>query len=438
VLFSNLIKETTWAILDKALAPLYGIGFIFVVVKHLPENEFGIYLLFQAFFFFIVLIDTTLVQTPMMKYLAEGEESDWAIPCGILLSLCVLFIGILVPYGGRELWAHLLNAPDLIRVLALLPWLISGFFLKGVCSFILVSKQQTRKLFIVDFIYFGGSFIGIVLLWGLAYELNVDNVITVNIFMAFFSSVAALFFTYRRILNSLESFKFNNVKRLLHFGKYGLSSGIANYFVANGDSYIISLFHGPAQVAAYGAAKIMFRLYGVFAQVLQIIVLPVASRLYVENKKDELRTFTEKSICFFFLSIIPINLFALLNSSLLFEILYNGKYTESIIIFNILFVGSFILPWSFVGSYVFVANEKVKSNFQIILASSLINFVLNLFLIPSFGNLGACISYVLSFFAGGGIMMYKLRQHFGVSLKGTFLKWKSVFAFIKLKIGQLT
>jgi len=124
--FANYLKQSLWAALDKALPVIYGVGFIFAVVRVLPKEEFGLLGLFQAVFLFIEIVDQTFVQIPLAKFLSAGEKNNWAIPTSFLLSLLVFLLSAIAGLIGAPFLAALMNAPQLTDLLTLMPALVAG------------------------------------------------------------------------------------------------------------------------------------------------------------------------------------------------------------------------------------------------------------------------------------------------------------------------
>ena len=50
--FGRHIGKGIWAFADKSLPALYGVGFIFLVVRVLPEEEYGAFAIIQSIYDF--------------------------------------------------------------------------------------------------------------------------------------------------------------------------------------------------------------------------------------------------------------------------------------------------------------------------------------------------------------------------------------------------
>ena len=69
--FGRHIGKGLWAFADKALPALYGIGFILLVIRVLPEGEYGAFVVVQSLYMIISGFGYALALQPLTKYGAE-------------------------------------------------------------------------------------------------------------------------------------------------------------------------------------------------------------------------------------------------------------------------------------------------------------------------------------------------------------------------------
>src|SRR5512140_3740902 len=76
-----------WGAADKALPVVYGLGYVLLVIRVLPEEEFGNWVLIQEIFLLISGLATAFALTPLLKYAAEagGDHRD-TLTAALLLN----------------------------------------------------------------------------------------------------------------------------------------------------------------------------------------------------------------------------------------------------------------------------------------------------------------------------------------------------------------
>ncbi len=71
--FSDYLTETFWAAVDKALPLIYGFGYVFVVARVLSKREFGSLAQIEIIYYFVLMLDLAIAQTPMANRSAQEE-----------------------------------------------------------------------------------------------------------------------------------------------------------------------------------------------------------------------------------------------------------------------------------------------------------------------------------------------------------------------------
>ncbi|MDZ7363251.1 MAG: oligosaccharide flippase family protein [candidate division KSB1 bacterium] len=417
---ADYLKQSAWAGLDKSLPVIYGLGFLFAVVRVLPKEEFGLLGLFQAVFLFIEMIDQTLVQIPLVKFLSEGKENNWSIPASFLLSLLVLLLSAIACLVAAPLLAALMEAPKLAELLWLTPVLVAAFFLKNLAGQICIAHHWFRRLFVIDAAYFLGSLM-LLLGWHVAFELSdTREVIWINICAAMAASLLSVILTWDVLKQTRWQFKLAQLKRFLAFGKYSFGTGIGNFFYAQIDVFLIGYFYDLTKVAIYRAGKIIFQFYNIVSQATQVVLLPLISQLDTAGKREELRALAEKTICFLFLILLPLHLLLLFGAELLLQVVYHGKYNDAVPILRVLVLGAFFLPWGAVGSNMQMGTGKSRVSFLFVILVAAFNLAANLLLLPRLGVIGAGLATTLTMLFGGTLHTLYMRRAVGLTLAGVW------------------
>ncbi len=429
--FSDYLTETFWAAVDKALPLVYGLGYIFVVVRVLSKNEFGLLGLIELIVYFVLMVDNTLVQTPMAKFAAETKESVWAIPNGFFLSFAVLTLCGLACIAGKGLLANLLNAPELRNILWLVPLLLAAGYIKNLTAQICIARQWTGRLAVIDSIYFLGS-LGLLTTWqALGMLTTADQVVMANVYLAGAASAAGVILTASVLRCAQWQIHRHALRRFWAFGRYSFGAGLGAYLNGNIDTILIARFFGPVPVAIYRAGKVIYRFYNAFSQAAQVIIMPLASQLAAAGQKSSLRALFEKSVYFSCLLLFPFNLLLLFGADWILEQLYSGQYMEAVPVFRWLLLGAFFLPWGTVGINMLLGAGQPKLSFRITWMVVVVNFLSCFFLVQAFGVNGAAMAIALTTVAGAILTASHIKPLTEFTWKGIFQRHADAVNFFK-------
>jgi O-antigen/teichoic acid export membrane protein len=209
---------------------------------------------------------------------------------------------------------------------------------------------------------------------------------------------------------------------------------------------MVTYFLGLRSVGVYSAACSIGNLIQLFVSSLQLILLPELSKLFDENKMDEVRIYMSHSLRYFLLISIPavFGLSALakpLLGILTTEDFLSGWVVIPIIAFSGLLAGIFQI---FVNTMLLVKQTKTATYINIVAAVS--NVLINLLLIPSVGIVGASLSTLFSYFLMAVLCMHMSLKQFKLdfyfhdiakSILSSMAMYLFVFHFVISSIFEL-
>jgi O-antigen/teichoic acid export membrane protein len=206
--------------------------------------------------------------------------------------------------------------------------------------------------------------------------------------------------------------RFIYLKEYLQFSLPLTPNNFVRWVTDSSDRYLVTYFLGLNSVGIYSAACSFGSLIQLFVSPFQLILLPALSKLYDENKNEEITIYISHSLRYFLLVSIPA-VFTL--SSLAKPLLrifttqdfLSGWFVIPIIALSGLLAGIFQI---FVN-IVFLVKET-KSMTYINLTAAVLNVLINLFLIPLIGILGAAISTLLAYFFMAILCMHISLKYF--------------------------
>jgi len=236
------------------------------------------------------------------------------------------------------------------------------------------------------------------------------DMIIINIISLSLSSVAGLWYTRGTVQLTLFPSR-ATLRAIWHYGKYTLGGVVSSLFSTRADSFVLSAFTGPVQVAVYNSAKVFVRIYEMASQVVQMFVLPASSRFSSREDWGALKALTEKATLFLTLGLLPITVLFLVVPNFLVEILYGGRYEAAVPVLRVFSMLTFVVPLAAVGNNVLMGLGQVRLTFILgvqVLGISLVAFFV---CIPSGGSFGAAVGYLVAAVLTAVLTWFALTRH---------------------------
>jgi O-antigen/teichoic acid export membrane protein len=191
--------------------------------------------------------------------------------------------------------------------------------------------------------------------------------------------------------------KFSHLREYLNYGAPLTPNNLIRWVTDSSDRYLVGYFLNLQAVGIYSASYTIGYLIQFFVAPLQFVLLPELSRFYDQNNMNMVKQYLSRSLKYFLLITIP----SVFGLSVLATPILTILTTEEFI------SGSVVIPLIalsglFAGVFQIVINialiiKKTKFPLLIQLSAASVNVILNIFLIPMIGILGAAIATLASY-----------------------------------------
>lgn len=426
------LTKGLWAAGSQALQLSYGIVAILLIVRTLPSEEFGSYILSQGIVRIIVMIGGALVYRHMVRELSV-EDWDPKIPLNAFALSFLFNLAAIVPFIlFSKLLSELLNTPLLATLLPIaIPLQLAGEFLKNFAQRLIISSRNTKRLFILNSVYFIILSVGLVYLNSGQEGISAVQVIYLMA-IAGFSSAAVGGLLNREILKRSKAvLSFSHQKRALNYGKYSVGSATANTVANNIDSYIIAYLMGPIQVAWYNSAKVVIRFYQIISQMMDITVFPYGSKLVQEGRMEDLKALYEKILCFLYLILLPMNIVAILFAKPMFELIYGGRYEGAYLILQLLILGATISPTVSLNVFMFFSLDKPRTVLFGRIINVIVVAVVGFLLTSKMRPEGMALAFILGMLIQGVYLSIRIKKILPITISSVAGRVKDIYPFIK-------
>jgi len=432
--FGKHLKKGIWGLADKALPVVYGFGYVVLVIRVLPQEEFGNFVLTQEVFLIISGLATAFALQPLLKYSSEAQADISSIAsASMLLNVSFVVVASILVVGLARPAGALFNSSGLTPLLLYVPAMLAASFLRNFTTTLLQARFHVREVFWMDAIHFLGAPF---LVWVMSRMHEFDtamDLVAINIVSLSCSSLVGLWFARGMMKMTILPAR-GTIRKMWDYGKYSLGGIVSSLFTSKADSFILSVFSGPAQVAVYNSAKVFVRVYEMATQIVQMFVLPAVSKLSSQGESGSLRPLIEKAILFLTVGLLPVTVLFLVFPNLLVNILYGGRYAECVPLLRTFSVLSFIVPLMAVESNLLMGLGHMRLSFVIGLQMLVIAIISYVVFIPWLAELGAAIGYVGAAALTTWILVNRTRRLVPISLAGVTRRLEDIVEFLKSRL----
>jgi len=191
---------------------------------------------------------------------------------------------------------------------------------------------------------------------------------------------------------------FWDIRKYLNYSLPAIPGDISFWLVQSSDRYLIGFFLGIVFVGYYAPIYTIASVLNFFIAPFEFILPVFLSRLFDENKLDDLRNYLKYSLKYFLVIAIPSSFgLSILSKQLLTilstrEIAEHSFFITPFIVLSVLFYGLYAI----IGQILFL-KKKTKIIGIIWTIAGLLNIGLNLFAIPAYGLMGAAVTTLIGY-----------------------------------------
>ncbi|MDI9320207.1 MAG: oligosaccharide flippase family protein [Phycisphaerales bacterium] len=406
----QLLKDLSANTIQTGITQLVGLFVFYMMSRFITKQDFGAYNWANAVGATIIAIASLGLDLVLVKRVAAGQDARLmaaihffhTLIIAIAISISLIFIQIL--------WPHLLAFQSLffLVVLQLILSNIANSF-----KFSLTGLESFKYLaFISTYLNFSKLIVVIVLLLG--HFFTIQNIVIGFIASAIVELLVSYYFVSRKIgmllkpIFVITSYKDFVLESLPQLGVVLFDTALTRI-----DWILLGIMSTVTITAEYSFAYKFFELSKLPLLILAPVLLTRFSKLF--QSKEGITTDKLSSIQQFFNLEIFVSLlipvFMICTWTDLIDFITNGKYgavnqtTYSILAccVPIHFVINFLWTMGFV-------QGQLKEIMWITILSSLTNLMLNIFLIPRYGSIGAAFSFLLTNLLQFAVYLLVVRQ----------------------------
>jgi O-antigen/teichoic acid export membrane protein len=391
--------------LANVLTSLTGIVFLPLVTKILGVHSYGIWVQFQTL---TVLISSFIVlglPTAMNRFLAVEKDLKvirddvWSvtlcvIPVALAVSVIMFIFARSIAHFFFDDYTNVVQASSVFVFV----YSFSSIFLNYFRTF-----RQMVKYAVLNTVSTYTIVIIIVFLVLKGY--GVFSLVIVDLIVSAVLCVVSFLLVARQI--GLFSPRFTRIKSYLIFGLPTIPAATASWVVDSSDKFFIGHFLGATSVGIYAAADSIGSIPIILGFALSLILPQTLSKLYDENRIQELKTHLKYTLKYSLVLLIPF-VFGSIALAIpiikLFSTAVAAYQGQTVLIF--MSVNSLVLVTGMILTQILIPANKTKIIGISWTIAAIINFSLNLILVPHVGIVGAAISTLVAYLVDGILELY--------------------------------
>lgn len=238
---------------------------------------------------------------------------------------------------------------------------------------------------------FGHLLLVFLFLWA---GLGLPGVIGATLAIHLIMSIVSLVLVISRIGFVIPNF--SQLREILMYGIPLTPNPMLDWFRSSSDRYIIGIFLGVSAVGIYSVAYSLGSIIITLVGPIQFILFPSLSKIYDEQRHDEVTSYLEYSIKYFLLIAIP-SAFGLSILALpLLTIMTTPDYLAGAVLVPFIAFGGVLFGVYQISINVTQLVKKTKFNLYLYFIAAFCNIILNIILVPVLGILGSAVASFIS------------------------------------------
>lgn len=413
-------KSSAVAFWSKAYA--VGLQYLtaLVIARVLGPTLMGSFFLGFAILSLLSMFCQLGLGTGLLKFLSVRlMEEDYEYAKGVLLFSvkCVLGVSIgiaaLTYLFGNTLSLHVFFDPDLKQVLFFIAVIIPLYSLFLFSVDVLKSFKKIGLIVVVQHLVFPTvQLLFLVFFFYMGLRLSSP---LISLLSATLLSLVAFFIIFQKLLPQ-KGYNFKqtlNIRELFSVSVPIYLATVIFLLMSWTDTIMVGLFKTSQEVGFYTAAVKTASFVTFFLIAVNYILPPLAAQLYAKGKKQELESIARRTARWNLIFSITVTVaFVIFGKEILF--LFGDTFAPAYIPLLFLSLGQVVNAGAGSVGYILAMTGFQKVLTIIAIFSTILNILLNAFLIPLLSIIGAALatSFVLAF--GNILNAYCVTRHVGI------------------------
>jgi O-antigen/teichoic acid export membrane protein len=390
------LKQGFLSLADQAVASITNFATGVIIARASSKEGFGLYMLGFTLILLVTDLQTCLIATPYMVYAPRLERKAHASYLGstlihqvvlsILISLALLCAAAVARLGFGPMGL----APVLWALAAMSSLIMLREFVRRICF----AGLKLKAVFLFDSLISVGQIGGLLVLAHFRL-LSASRAYWV-IGAACGLGVVCWLYLNRESYHLRVEESVADLKRNWVFGKWVFASGIVWTASTNLYPWLLAFFHGAAAAGVFAACLGVVSASNPALLGIQNFLGPKIAHEFATEGHRGLRRLVLKISAFLAFPVCLLALVLIVWGDRLIGLLYGSRYAGNGYVVAVLALNLLVSAIAFSFSRALFAIERADLDFALNLAAILIMLTLGLWLVHTYGPLGAAISLLVA------------------------------------------
>ena len=383
-----LKRNISFTFIEKFITSIVGGLISIYFINYLGPDKYGVFTYLSSLVYLFGILTFPGVNGIIIKHISQGKNSSYLISASFYLSLFTslfAFIIMLLFINYKDSSLMMFAIFSSLTIFNTISSVFKSYFngmqqidllvkINLIIFFIMNSMKLLAIYLQYDFLFF--------------FQLTVLETLLQILLFGYF------FFKGNNLIINKKIFRILKIIIIESFPLFLTSLVIILYVRI--DQVMIEYFIGFEQLGQYSASVRLVDMVYMFSPILLTSLYPFISKQYKQNK-DLYTQYVKNFIYLFSFMSMPIVFFTLLYGDELINLIFSDKFDNASLILKVLILSTPFVFWNSLLYKVLIIENMMKINFYSSLASLFVNVILNYFLIPMYGAVGASIATVISY-----------------------------------------
>ncbi len=391
-----------YAFLQNVVLFISGFASFVMLVRFYPKSEFGAWALYLSLTSFADVARAGFVTNALVKYASiQKNEAEYSNVLSGSLFLHIIFTIFLISvvYFLAPLIGSLWSSYEFYKLLLHYP-------IYAVCQipFLFLSAVEQANLSFRNQYY--GNLLRNSLFILLVAFISFSKFDFPIYYLPILQSVAVLaggiylFMTNRKVIKLSKKIDLKWLSKLIEFGKYVFGSNVITILFTNIDQILLGYYFNTKVVATYNTAMRVGNFSDIPMTSVATLIYPKSGQRLESVGMKGLRHLYERSVGMILAFVIPSVIILIIFAHPIIKFIATDAYLDAIPVIYLILFFSIFKPFIKYFGIVIEALDKPYFNFNLMMSLLMINFLLDLFLIPHYHLFGAAMGSLIALIIG--------------------------------------
>ncbi|MCG8315913.1 MAG: flippase [Pseudomonadales bacterium] len=401
---NEVIHGSFWALGSRLIATGLGLVVSIVVARNYGANMLGTIALINSLFMVATIFTLAGTNTSIMRLIPEHRVKYSPTSAlfvyrksQLIVILFSLLLGLLIYFTSEFVATNVFSKPHLAYFFSLL-----AFFLLFK-TMVMYNTQAVRGAKLVKgfaIMQVAPQFLNLCILYFSGFIYFTPNAPVYSLFASLaitgFLGYLLVEWCFYGARSQQDNVRVVTYHELLVISLPMFMTGVVSVISGQFGLLMLGVFGDEADVGVYSAAVKLATLTGFMLRAINSVIAPKIAELYHKNELDELFLVVKKTSKIIFISTVPVLLVLLLFGQLLLSWLFGDEFSAAYPALMLLVCGQFVNSVTgCTGMFMNMTGSQVQYR-NIIVVGAIIFMLLNAFLIPKYGFIGAAFSVLIA------------------------------------------